>query len=120
MRRRGAIALGQKLGLVKHPAERRHRRAHVFDALDALDDAQDLLGLELAAVAQQLALSQTSVSFGNQTVSSASAPQVVYLTDLGSSGSIPYGPTSRTQINSIMLGGTNARDFTLSENWSTN
>jgi hypothetical protein len=68
------------------------------------------------SVAQQLALSQTSVSFGNQALSTASTPQVVYLTDLGSSGTSPYGPASRVQINSIKLGGANASDFTFSEN----
>jgi hypothetical protein len=68
------------------------------------------------SVAQQLALSQTSVSFGNQTVSTASAPQVVYLTDLGSSSTNLYGPAPRVQINSIKLGGADAADFTETEN----
>src|SRR5450631_2353445 len=62
-----------------------------------------------------LALSQPVVSFGNQTVSTASAPQVVYLTDLGSAGAPQGGPASRVQINSIKLGGTNAADFTETE-----
>jgi hypothetical protein len=66
------------------------------------------------AVAQQLALSQSTVSFGNQTVSTVSAPQVVYLTDLGSGnqGSPSSPAPSRIQINSISLSGANASDFT--------
>jgi hypothetical protein len=58
----------------------------------------------VVSVAQELSLSQTSVSFGKQAVSSASAPQLVYLTGLEDLG-------SSTQINSIKLGGVNAGDF---------
>jgi hypothetical protein len=66
------------------------------------------------SVAQELSLSQTTVSFGNQTVSTVSAPQVVYLTDLGSGnqGSPSSPAPSRIQINSISLSGANASDFT--------
>ncbi len=58
----------------------------------------------VVSAAQQLAVSQTSVRFGSQTVNSTSAPQVVYLTDLGDPGSI-------AQVNSIQLGGPDAGDF---------
>ena len=57
------------------------------------------------SVAQELSLSQTTVSFASQMVGTVSNPQAVYLTDLGSS-------SSRIQIQSISLGGTNASDFT--------
>jgi hypothetical protein len=74
------------------------------------------LGGTAIATAQQLALSQTSVMFPAQTAGTTSAPQVVYLTDLGSSGSTQGGGASRVQINSIKLGGADPADFTESEN----
>ncbi len=67
------------------------------------------------STAQQLALSQTSVSFPAQQAGTTGAPQVVYLTDLGSSGT-GQGSAPRVQINSIKLGGADAADFTESEN----
>jgi len=69
------------------------------------------------SVSQELSLSQTTVSFGNQSLNTVSAPQVVYLTDLGSGnqGSIYSTVPSRIQINSISLGGANPTDFTESQ-----
>jgi hypothetical protein len=66
------------------------------------------------SVAQELSLSQTAVSFGNRNVGTASAPQVVYLTDLDSAnqGTSSTSQPSLIQINSIRLGGANASDFT--------
>jgi hypothetical protein len=54
--------------------------------------------------------------FPSQAAGTISAPQVVYLTDLGSSGSTQGGGASRVQINSIKLGGADPADFTESEN----
>jgi hypothetical protein len=67
------------------------------------------------SAAQELSLSQTTVSFANQKVGTASTAQVVYLTDLDSaseSSNSYSGSPSLIQINSIVLGGVNASDFT--------
>ena len=68
------------------------------------------------SVAQQLGLSQTSVSFGSYAVGTTSPQQVVYLVDLGSSSPTQYASPSRVQINSIKLGGANASDFVEADN----
>jgi hypothetical protein len=68
------------------------------------------------SVAQQLGLSQTSVSFGSYAVGTASPQQVVYLVDLGSSSPTQYASPSQIQINSIKLGGPSASDFVESDN----
>ena len=68
------------------------------------------------SVAQQLGLSQTSVSFGSYAVGTTSPQQVVYLVDLGSSNPSQATLPSRVQINSIKLGGANASDFVEADN----
>ena len=65
-----------------------------------------LSGLAIAA-GQQLALSQSTVNFGSLPVSTTSNPQVVYVTNQGTSATIA--------IKSVLLGGTNATDFTESD-----
>src|SRR6202021_774996 len=67
------------------------------------------------SAAQELALSQSTVTFANQEVGTVSAGQVVYLTDLDTANASTntYSDLpSRIQINSIALGGANASDFT--------
>ena len=66
-----------------------------------------LSGAALAA-SQQLAVSQSTVSFGNQPVSTSSNPQVVYV--------INQGTSAQRALKSVLLGGTNATDFTESDN----
>lgn len=60
---------------------------------------------------QPLALSQSLLSFGNQTVGTAGAPQVVYLLYRGSNGNGYSGTSSTIQINSIRVTGANPADF---------
>jgi Abnormal spindle-like microcephaly-assoc'd, ASPM-SPD-2-Hydin len=91
---------------------------NVKGTLTVVDDAPgspQIVTLDGTAVstAQQLALSQTSVSFGSQAVGSASLTQNVYLIDLGPSSDT--GPGSTVEIKSIQLGGKNASDFTESQ-----
>jgi hypothetical protein len=69
----------------------------------------------VVTVAEELGLSQTSVNFGNQTVGSGTAPELVYLTNLGSAGPLPEGTSTSVQINSIKLSGTNAGDFAMTQ-----
>ena len=67
------------------------------------------------SAAQELALSQSTVTFANQEVGTVSAGQVVDLTDLDTANASTntYSDLpSRIQINSIALGGANASDFT--------
>ncbi|MGA7318061.1 MAG: choice-of-anchor D domain-containing protein, partial [Silvibacterium sp.] len=59
------------------------------------------------AVSQQLAVSQSTVNFGSQAVSTTSNPQVVYV--------INQGTSSQLTVKSVLLGGTNATDFTESD-----
>lgn len=64
------------------------------------------------SAAQELSLSQTTVSFPNQKAGTAGTAQVVYLTDLDTANGISNGSSpSLIQINSIVLGGANASDF---------
>jgi hypothetical protein len=91
---------------------------NVKGTLTVVDDAPgspQVVALQGTAVAaaQQLALSQTSVSFASQAVGSASPIQTVYLVDLGPTSDT--GPRSSVEIKSIQLGGKNAGDFTESE-----
>jgi hypothetical protein len=65
-----------------------------------------LTGTGIAATSQ-IVLSQTSVSFGNQTVGVQSPAQVVYLTNQGA---------TKVTISSIALGGTNPSDFSETSN----
>jgi hypothetical protein len=67
---------------------------------------------KVLSTAQELSLSQTSVAFANQAVSTASPAQAVYLTDMDNSYATEYGSPSRIQINSIALGGADPGDFT--------
>ncbi|HEY6446185.1 MAG TPA: choice-of-anchor D domain-containing protein [Acidobacteriaceae bacterium] len=61
------------------------------------------------SASQELALSQATVTFASQKAGTVSAGQVVYLTDLGAGSN--SGSPSRIQINSIVLAGANASDF---------
>lgn len=62
------------------------------------------------SASQELSLSQATVTFANQKAGTASPAQVVYLTDLGAASN--SNSPSQVQINSIVLGGTDASDFT--------
>jgi len=53
---------------------------------------------------QQIALSQTTVAFGNQPAGSSGSQTAVYVSNLGS---------TNVTITSIVLGGTNAADFSM-------
>jgi hypothetical protein len=67
------------------------------------------------STAGELSLSQTTVTFANQKVGTVSTAQVVYLTDLDTangSSSLYSSSPSLIQINSILLGGADASDFT--------
>lgn len=70
------------------------------------------LGGEALAAAQTLALSQTVASFGYLPIDTSSATQVIYLVDRGPQNN----SDPRTQVNSIVLGGTNPSDFIETQN----
>ena len=78
----------------------------INDSATGTPHKASLSGLAIAA-SQELAVSQSTVSFGSQAVSTSSNPQVVYV--------INQGTSSTLSLKSVLLGGTNATDFTESD-----
>ncbi len=78
----------------------------IADSATGNPHSVSLSGLAIAAN-QQLSVSQSTVNFGNQPVSTSSNLQVVYV--------VNQGTGTRLTLTSVVLGGTNPTDFTESD-----